>query len=189
ISHPTVISVDETSIKDIPGVRIVRRRNFVGVVAEHEWDAVRAARQLKVTWEPFASDLPGHERVFDSFRSAKTNDLIDTNTGDVDAALSRGVHVLSATYSGPFQSHGTMAPNCAGADVTKDAALVMSADQGISQTRNGVARLLGLPVEKIRVQYYAGSNTYGSSCYRDVAQAAAIMSQEVGKPGRLHFRS
>ena len=187
ISHPTVISIDETSVKDIPGVRIVRRRNFVGVVAEHEWDAVRAARQLKVTWEPFAPVLPGHERVFDSFKSAKTNDLIDTNTGDVDAALSRGVHVLSASYSGPFQSHGTMAPNCAVADVTKDGALVMCADQGIYQTRNGVARLLGLPVEKIRVQYYAGSNTYGSSCYRDVAQAAAIMSQEVGKPVRLQF--
>ena len=187
ISNPTVVGIDETSLKDIPGVQIVRRRNFVGVVAEREWDAVRAARQLKVTWEPFASTLPGHETLFDSFRSAKTNDLIDTNTGDVDAALSRGVHVLSASYSGPFQSHGTMAPNCAVADVTKDGALVMCADQGIYQTRNGVARLLGLPVEKIRVQYYAGSNTYGSSCYRDVAQAAAIMSQEVGKPVRLQF--
>jgi nicotinate dehydrogenase subunit B len=95
--------------------------------------------------------------------------------------------VLSATYTGPFQSHGTMAPNCAVADVNKDGALLMCADQGIYQTRNGVARLLGLPVEKIRVQYYAGSNTYGSSCYRDVAQAAAIMSQEVGAPVRVQF--
>jgi len=187
ISHPTVLRVDETSIRDIPGVQIVRRGDFVGVVAQREWDAVRAARQLKVTWGPFASTLPDHERVFDSFRLAKTNDLVDTNTGDVDTALSRGVHVLSATYSGPFQSHGTMAPNCAVADVTKDGALVMCADQGIYQTRNGVARLLGLPIEKIRVQYYAGSNTYGSSCYRDVAQAAAIMSQDVGKPVRLQF--
>ena len=187
ISNPTVIAIDEASVKDIPGVQIVRRRNFVGVVAEREWDAVRAARQLKVTWEPFATSLPGHETLFDSFKSAKTSDLVDTNTGDVDAALPRGTHVLSASYSGPFQSHGTMAPNCAVADVTKDGALVMCADQGIYQTRNGVARLLGLPVEKIRVQYYAGSNTYGSSCYRDVAQAAAIMSQEVGKPVRLQF--
>ena len=187
ISDPTVANIDETSIKDIPGVQIVRRRNFVGVVAEREWDAVRAARQLKVTWESFVPALPGHEDLFDSFRSAKTNDLIDTNTGDVDAALSRGAHVLSATYTGPFQSHGTMAPNCAVADVKKDGAVLMCADQGIYQTRNGVARLLGLPVEKIRVQYYAGSNTYGSSCYRDVAQAAAIMSQEVGAPVRVQF--
>ena len=187
ISDPKVISIDESSIEAIPGVRIVRRRNFVGVVAEREWDAVRAARQLKVTWEPFVSALPGHEDLFDSFRSAKTSDLIDTDAGNVETALSGAAHVVSATYRGPFQSHGTMAPNCAVADVTRDGALLMCADQGIYQTRNGVARLLGLPVEKIRVQYYAGSNTYGSSCYRDVAQAAAIMSQEAGKPVRVQF--
>jgi CO/xanthine dehydrogenase Mo-binding subunit len=187
ISNPTVVSIDESSIKNIPGVQIVRRRNFVGVVAEREWDAVRAARQLKVTWEPFASALPGHERLFDAFKSAKTNDLTDTDAGDVNAALSRGAHVISASYRGPYQSHGTMAPNCALADVTKDGALIVCSDQGIYQTRAGVARLIGLPVEKIRVQYAAGSNTYGSSCYRDAAQAAAIMSQEVGRPVRVQF--
>ena len=187
ISSPTVVSIDDSSVKDIPGVQIVRRRNFVGVVAPREWDAVRAVRQLKVTWAPAAQALAGHEGVHESLRSAKTNDITDTNTGDVAAAISRGAHVVSATYRGPYQSHGTMAPNCAVADVSKDAALVMSSDQGIYGTRNGVARLLGLPVEKIRVQYYAGSNTYGASCYRDVAQAAAILSQEVGKPVRLQF--
>jgi CO/xanthine dehydrogenase Mo-binding subunit len=187
VSNPAVASIDEASIAEIPGARIVRRRNFVGVVAEREWDAVRAARQLKVNWEPFAEALPGHEGVFDSYRAAKTTDATDTSTGDVRAALSQGVHVVSATYRGPYQSHGTMAPNCAVADVTKDAALVMCADQGIYQTRNGVARLTGLPIEKIRVQYYAGSNTYGSSCYRDAAEAAAIMSQEVGRPVRVQF--
>jgi nicotinate dehydrogenase subunit B len=187
ISNPTVAAIDEASIKGIPGVRIVRRGNFVGVVAPREWDAVRAARQLKVTWQPFAESLPGHEGLHDSFRSAKTSDAVDTNTGDVTAGLSRGAHVLSATYRGPYQSHGAMAPNCAVADVSTDGALVMCSDQGIYQTRNGVARVIGLPVEKIRVQYYAGSNTYGSSCYRDAAQAAAIMSQEVGKPVRLQF--
>jgi nicotinate dehydrogenase subunit B len=187
VSNPTVASVDEASIKGIPGVRIVRRRNFVGVVAEREWDAVRAARQLKVTWEPFTQALPGHEGLFDSFRAAKTTDTIDTATGDVSAALPSGAHLVAATYRGPYQSHGTMAPNCAVADVTKDAALVMCSDQGIYQTRNGVARVTGLPIEKIRVQYYAGSNTYGSSCYRDAAQAAAILSQEAGRPVRLQF--
>jgi nicotinate dehydrogenase subunit B len=80
-----------------------------------------------------------------------------------------------------------MAPNCAVADVTRDGALVMCSDQGIYPGRNGIAKVLGLPVEKIRVQYYAGSNTYGSSCYRDAAQAAAIMSQELGKPVRLQL--
>ena len=187
ISNPTVVSIDEASIKDIPGVQIVRRNNLVGVVAEQEWDAVRAARQLKVAWEPFAAALPGHEELFESFRASKTNDLIDTDTGDVEGALARGAHVVSSTYHGPYQSHGTMAPNCAVADVKSDSALIMCSSQALYQMRFGLAQLLGLPVDKIRLQYHAGSNTYGNSCYGEVANAAAVMSQEVGRPVRLQL--
>jgi CO/xanthine dehydrogenase Mo-binding subunit len=187
ISNPTIASIDEMSIQDIPGVQIVRRNNLVGVVAEKEWDAVRAARQLKVTWEPFAPALPGDEGLFESFRSAKTTDLIDTDTGDVEAALTRGAHVVSSTYHGPYQSHGTMAPNCAVADVKTDSALIMCSSQALFQMRFGLAQLLGLPVDKIRLQYHAGSNTYGNSCYGEVANAAAVMSQEVGRPVRLQL--
>jgi CO/xanthine dehydrogenase Mo-binding subunit len=185
ISNPTVVSVDASSIADIPGARIVRRNNFVGVVAEREWDAVRAARQLKVTWQPFAAALPGHEGLFDRFRSVQTNDVVDTDTGDVDDALARAAHSVSATYRGPYQSHGAMAPNCAVADVTADDALVICSSQSVYLTRFGLAPLLGLPLDKIRVQYAAGSNTYGNSCYGEAADAAAILSQEAGKPVRL----
>src|SRR5262249_47480830 len=40
-----VLSVDETSIRDIPGARVIRKENFIGVVAENQWDAIRAAQQ------------------------------------------------------------------------------------------------------------------------------------------------
>jgi nicotinate dehydrogenase subunit B len=196
VSVPKVVSVDEGSVKDIPGVRIVRRNNFVGVAAEREWDAVRAARQLKVTWEPFAAVFPGHDGIHDSFRAATTNDIVVFNAGDAATVLaqspqssqsSQGVRVASATYRGPYESHGTMAPNCAIADVRSDSALVMCSAQGIYQISGSVGRLVNLPADKVRVQYYAGSNTYGSSCYADAAEAAAIMSQELGKPVRLQL--
>ena len=44
-----------------------------------------------------------------------------------------------------------------------------------------------MPVEKVRVQYYEGSGTYGHSCYDDVAQSAAILSQLAAQPVRLQF--
>jgi CO/xanthine dehydrogenase Mo-binding subunit len=187
LSLPVVQSIDEESISDIPGARIVRRINFVGVVAEREWDAVRAARQLKIAWDGFLPKLPGHEHVHDHYRASKSKELVVAESGNFETALARGAHVVSATYRGPYESHGPMAPNCAVADVTKDGALLMCSDQGIYPGRNGVAKLLGLPVEKVRMQYYAGSNTYGSSCYRDAAQAAAVLSQEVGKPVRVQL--
>jgi len=50
-----------------------------------------------------------------------------------------------------------------------------------------LAALLGMPVERVRVQYYEGSGTYGHSCYEDAPQAAAILSQAVGRPVRVQF--
>src|ERR1700730_2704114 len=75
------VHIDESSIKDIPA-RIVRKGDFVGVVAEREWDAVKAARDLKVTWQA-NSALPGNAKLHETMRSAKTTDTMVVDTGDV----------------------------------------------------------------------------------------------------------
>ena len=181
-----VLSVDEASIEAIPGVRVVRRADFVGVVAENEWDAVRAARQLKVTWEP-TSALPGSGNVHQQMRAAKTSEEVVLERGDVAAALAGAAHAVSRTSRAPYQAHAPFGPNCALADVKPDAALVMCSTQDVYATRATLARLLKLPQDKVRVQYYEGSGTYGRSCYDDVAQAAAFLSQEVGRPVRVQF--
>src|SRR5213593_2610618 len=36
------VTIDESSIAEIPGARVIRDKDVVAVVAEHEWDAVRA---------------------------------------------------------------------------------------------------------------------------------------------------
>ena len=49
----TVVSVDENSVSALPGVvKVVVKKNFVGVVAEKPWQAIQAANKLKVTWTP-----------------------------------------------------------------------------------------------------------------------------------------
>src|SRR5215469_5193982 len=55
----TVAHVDENSVRHIPGVvKVVVRKNFVGVVTEHQHQAIRAAHELKVQWNR-GHDLPG----------------------------------------------------------------------------------------------------------------------------------
>ena len=66
------LSVDDSSIKDIPTARVIRRGNFVGVVAENEWDAVKAAAALKVTWQDGPA-LPGQRRSLHSHASAEND--------------------------------------------------------------------------------------------------------------------
>jgi nicotinate dehydrogenase subunit B len=180
-----VMTVDETSIRDIPGARVIRRGDFLGVVAQNEWDAVRSARQLKVVWEP-TSALSGSEKLYERMRSAKSGDEIVLERGNV-ATLPSAAHVVSFKGRAPYQAHAPFGPNCAVADISRDSALVMCSTQDVYATRRTLAALLKLPEKDVRVQYYEGSGTYGHSCYDDVAQAAAFMSQHVGRPVRVQF--
>jgi nicotinate dehydrogenase subunit B len=179
------LAIDESSIKDIPA-RIVRKGDFVGVVAENEWDAIRAARALKLTWQE-TNALPGNADLFTRMRAAKTSDVTIVNWGDTEKAFANAAHVSTATYYCPYQSHAPFAPNCAIGDVGANGALVISSTQDIYGSRDMLAEVLGVPVNKVRVQYVEGSGTFGRSCYEDCAQAAAVMSQAVGKPVRVQF--
>jgi nicotinate dehydrogenase subunit B len=181
-----LLSVDESSIRSIPGVRVVRRKDFLGVVAESEWDAVRAARQLAVKWEPTTA-LPGSERVYERMRATKTTEEVVTERGDVPAAFSSAAHVASHISRAPYQAHAPFGPNCALADVKPGSAFVMCSTQDVYATRRTLSTLLKIPQENVRVQYYEGSGTYGHSCYDDVAQAAAFMSQDIGRPVRVQL--
>lgn len=182
----SVLSVDEASIAGILGARVIRKRDFVGIVAPNEWDAVRAARQLKVSWDRPAA-LPGTGAVYQQMRAAKTTDRIVVDNGDVTAAFASSAHVVSQIYRGPYQAHAPFGPNCAFADVKAGSALVMCSTQNIYETRRKVAQVLGLAVEKVAVRYYEGSGTYGRSCYDDAAEAAAILSQAASQPVRVQF--
>ncbi len=71
----TLISVDESSVKDMPGVvKVVTRKNFVGVVAEKPWQAIQAAEKLKVSWTPGAG-LPKQSEFYEHLRRQPSRDM------------------------------------------------------------------------------------------------------------------
>ncbi len=181
-----VAGIDAGSIADIAGARVVRKGDFVGVVAEREWDAVRAAEKLKVTWD-VPPRLPAPGKLFEAMRASRTADSVVVETGDVRAGLAQSAHVTAATYYGPYQSHAPFAPSCALADVGADGALVMCSTQFPHGVRNMLAQTLGLAADQVQVRYYEGAGVFGRACHDDCAIAAAIMSQAVGRPVRVQF--
>ncbi len=180
------LSIDEASIRHIPAARVVRKGDFVGVVAEREWDAIKAARELKVTWLD-GPELAGNENLYEHMRAGKTTDTQIAKKGDPATAFAKAAHVRGSTYKCPYQGHLPFAPNCALADVTAERALIKSSTQDVYSSRAQIAEVLGMPQEKVRVQYNEGSGTFGRSCYEDASQAAAILSQAVGKPVRVQY--
>jgi CO/xanthine dehydrogenase Mo-binding subunit len=183
----TLLSVDETSIAAVPGVRVVQIGSFLGVCAEREWDAVRAARQLKATWSP-GKGLPEHARLYADLRaSALVRDETLATRGDVAAAFAAGGRSLSATYEWPSQSHASMGPSCAVADVRPDRATIWTGSQATHRFRMTFARILGLPQNQVRLIYLDGSGCYGMNGHEDAAADAALMSRAVGRPVRVQW--
>jgi nicotinate dehydrogenase subunit B len=181
-----VVNIDTSSIADIAGAQVIRTGDFVGVVAEREWDAVRAAEKLKVEWD-VPPRLPAPGKLFETMRASRATDSVIVETGDVPAALTKAAHVASSTYYGPYQSHAPFAPSCALADVGTGSALVICSTQFPHGVRNMLAQTLGLAPDQVQVRYYEGAGVFGRACHDDCALAAAIMSQAVGRPVRVQF--
>jgi len=183
----TVESVDEKSVQNVPGmIKVVVRKNFVGLVAEKQWQAAQAAKHLKVSWRP-GPGLPAQRDFYDSMRKQPARDVLLVNSKDVDDKLKSASHVLEATYFHPYQAHGSIGSSCAVADVRSDRATLWSATQSAYPTQHGISALTGLPLESIRVVYVRGSACYGLNAADTVTYDAALLSQAVAKPVRVQL--
>ena len=184
-----VMAVDEASIAHLPGVRVVRRNDFVGVVGVDEWATLRAARELKVQWSDSAT-LVGHDGLVDwARRGPFLAEETLVNRGDASrvAALASAPERISAVYVWPIQSHGSIGPSCAVADVRADSATVWTASQASHRMVPVCAAALDLPRNKVRAIYLDGAGCYGMNGHDDATVEAAMLSQAVGKPVRVQW--
>ncbi len=184
-----VLSVDEASVAGLPGVKVVRIRDFIAVTSAHEWAAVRAAQELKVQWSESAP-LVTHQGVVDwARRGPFVAEETLVNKGDAArlAALASAPGRISATYSWPLQSHGSMGPSCSVADVKPDGATVWTASQASHRLVNPCAAALGIPRDKVRVIYLDGAGCYGMNGHDDASIEAVMLSQATGRPVRVQW--
>jgi nicotinate dehydrogenase subunit B len=180
-------SVDESSVKDFGGVKVVRIKDFLAVVANDEWTAVRAARALKAQWSAW-SGLPEQDKLIETLRGdASITDQVLVTKGAPATALPQDAKALKASYFWPIQSHASLGPSCAVAFVREDSATIWTASQGTHGNQQTFARFLGLPKEKVRLIYLEGSGCYGMNGHEDAAADAAIISRAVKRPVRVQW--
>jgi nicotinate dehydrogenase subunit B len=184
----TLVSVDESSVQGLPGfVKVVVKKNFVGVVAEKPWQAMQAANKLKATWTPGAG-LPSQVTFHEHLRNQKpTRDSFAVNSKDVDEKLAAAATVMKATYLYPYQMHGSFATSCAVADVRDGKATIWSPTQAVYPLKNSLAMVLGITPENVRVIFRMASGCYGLNGADTVSYDAALLSQAVGKPVRVQL--
>ncbi|WP_022722551.1 molybdopterin cofactor-binding domain-containing protein, partial [Rhodopseudomonas sp. B29] len=183
----SLIKVNEASVAHIRGlVAVVTMRDFVGVVAEREEQAIEAARLLEVEWKP-PPPLPDLNDLATALRANPATPRTLHERGDVERARADAAVPLDRSYVWPYQMHGSIGPSCAVADVQGGFARVWAGTQNPYPLRLDLSILLGFPEQNIEVLRFEAAGCYGRNCADDVAADAALLSQAVGRPVRVQL--
>jgi nicotinate dehydrogenase subunit B len=183
----TLAALETAAIEKMPGViKVIRDGNFLGVVAEREFQAVEAMRALAAAaqWNekpllPKQADLPAVITAL----PAQDTVILDRRQSGVAAAKT-----LEATYTRPYQSHGSIGPSCAVARSDDAGVTVWTHTQGVYPDRDAIAEMLRLPKEKVHCIHVEGSGCYGHNGADDAAADAALISRSVpGRPVRVQW--
>ncbi len=178
---------DAAAVEKMPGVvKVVRDGNFLAVVASKEFQAIKAMKALAAatTWRetarlPKQDDLP---RVLTGLPSQDTTIFEHKDPSAV------GARTIEATYTRPYQSHGSIGPSCAVAQWVDDAMTVWTHTQGVYPDRAAIAEMLHLPPPRVRLIHVEGSGCYGHNGADDAAADAALIARALpGVPVRVQW--
>jgi nicotinate dehydrogenase subunit B len=188
IAGAVPVKIDDSAIKNIPGAKVIWEKGFIGVVADKEWDAIQAAEKLKVEWSVQEQPFPEQASLHDHIRKAPVRKrMVEVQNGDVDAAFKTAAKVIEADYEWPFQSHASMGPACSLVEIKDGHVTCWSGTQKSHFVQEGIATLLQVPVETVRVIFKPGPGSYGRNDADDCAMDAAILAKAAGRPVRLQY--
>ncbi|HTP96884.1 MAG TPA: molybdopterin cofactor-binding domain-containing protein [Burkholderiales bacterium] len=186
----TLTAFDEAAVKKMPGVlAVVRDGNFLGVAALREEQAINAREALKQSakWQETQALPPEGEALFEHLmKNAKAQDSVvneKTATGAAPAAKT-----LEATYTRPYQCHGSIGPSCAVAQWTDGKLHVWTHSQGVYPLRGELARVFGVEPASVRCTHAESAGCYGHNGADDVALDAALVARATGgRPVKLQW--
>jgi CO/xanthine dehydrogenase Mo-binding subunit len=180
-------SVDTAAVEKLPGVRkVVRDGNYLAVVAEKEFQAIKALEALTATakWAERES-LPPAQSFYDWLKQQKKDAIV---VRDDKADASPAVRTLEAEYHRPYQMHGSIGPSCAVAQYVDGKMTVWSHGQGMFPLRQAVAQLLKLPQEAVHCIHAEGAGCYGHNGADDAGADAAFIAYNMpGVPIRVQL--
>jgi nicotinate dehydrogenase subunit B len=182
-----LIALDSAAIEKLPGVvKVISDGNFLAVVAAKEYQAVKAMRALSsvAKWRE-TPRLPKQDDLPNVITGLPSQDTIIYTQSNSSAS---GTRTLEATYTRPYQAHGSIGPSCAVAQTINDAMTVWTHTQGVYPDRAGIAEMLRVPPASVRLIHVEGSGCYGHNGADDAAADAALIARAMpGVPVRVQW--
>jgi isoquinoline 1-oxidoreductase len=186
-----LVSYDATAAERIPGVKVVRDGNLLGVVAADEPTAARAAGLVRTEWKE-RNLLPAAE-VFAYFRKNSTPPVADFNTrypplfekGSVSEALAKAEQRYQAEYTLAYIAHVPIEPRAAVAQWDGGKLTVYCGSQVPFGVRKQLADAFFMSEREVRVVVPGTGTGFGGKHGPEVALEAAKLAKAAGRPVRV----
>ena len=169
-----------------PEVQCVVRGRFVGVLAEHEWQAQKALDQLSqaARWDE-PDTLPDMHQLEGFLRQAQAETQVTARLG---LGGPEGGDVIQSTYLKPYLAHASIGLCCALAQFDGQHLEVWTHSQGIHNLRDDLVRALAdgphpLSKSQMTLHHVEGAGCYGHNGADDVAFDAVLLALE--RPGAV----
>ena len=178
---------DVSAVEKLPGVvKVVRDGNFLAVVAKKEFQTIKAMAVLSAAakWKEMPG-LPNQHDLGRVLTSLPSQDKTILQQSDPSVT---GQRSLEASYTRPYQAHGSIGPSCAVAQSVDGVMTVWTHTQGVYPDRQAIAEMLGMPTASVRCIHVEGSGCYGHNGADDAAADAALIARELpGVPIRVQW--
>jgi nicotinate dehydrogenase subunit B len=185
--HARLVSVDDSQVKQLAGVRaVVRDGSFLAVVTETEAQAIQAAQMLaeNANWEQI-SQLPEHENLYDTMISSPAESALVVAGTAVEDEIpvinppTDAAQTLKATFLRPYHMHASIGPSAAVAIWHNEQLTVWSHSQGVFLLKDTIAQVLNIEAANVHVIHTEGAGCYGHNGADDVALDAALVARVV----------
>ncbi|MGB7728864.1 MAG: xanthine dehydrogenase family protein molybdopterin-binding subunit [Candidatus Acidiferrum sp.] len=186
-------SFDATKAKTVPGVRDViaidpvAKGAFsaggIAVLADNSWAAMQGRDALNIVWEEGPHAGESSETLHKQFveNAAKPGKALRSD-GDADAALSKSVKKIEATYEFPFAAHASMEPMNCTVHIRPDGAEAWIPTQAPQWAQDVIAGVSGLPHDSVVVHTTLMGGGFGRRYQADFVMEAAQVAKASGKP-------
>jgi isoquinoline 1-oxidoreductase beta subunit len=191
----TLVSVDDSAAKKIPGVLKVisykgtgapmHVRAGVAIVATNIWSAMKARKLLNITWDEGKKNNESTDELFKTFEArSKINPAIGVFIKGGDLKY-EGKNEITAAYAEPFLAHATMEPVNFIASVKEETCELWGGLQLPDWTVNTVAKECNIKKENIKVNLALMGGAFGRRLHFDFAIEAVKIAQQFDKPVKL----
>lgn len=162
---------------------------LAGVVAKSEAIARRAVELIKVKYEVLEPLTDPHQAMKEeSPRIHPKGNILSTSVikrGDVEKALAESDYVVHGVYETQTIEHGFLEPESCIARPWYDGIEVFSQGQGVYDDQKQIARILNLPLEKVKVVQVQNGGAFGGKEDLSIQGHAAMFAYLLKRPVKM----